>query len=253
MIAFSENSLLHEYKLLNKSTARTTSKLEFRNDISNIISILPLHAKTSLSRKEMAKYYKRSNPQEKPCSGSQVRRLLTWTCKCQRTPTPDLGRCEALHNISVRSLDKTVLTYPNIAFNSCLSESICCYTHIRFFPNSPIFFGRILQHNITGDVNWNLVKCKNLKPHKSQRSYWDRNYLAAFIYSCKQLNLTSNGSVAGLNYLTSPNMDFCCSILLPNVPISKPTAMAISSRRHAYPAKRGRELSILPQTQFTWQ
>lgn len=37
LIAFSENSLMCEYKLLNKLKAKTTSKSEFRNNFANVI------------------------------------------------------------------------------------------------------------------------------------------------------------------------------------------------------------------------
>lgn len=117
-----------------------------------------------------------------------------------------------------------------------MSQSICCYTEISFFSpkNTPIFFGCILWHNITWGVNWNLVKHKNLKPHKILQSYWYGNYLADFIYSCKQHNLTSNGYVTCLHHFTLPNRNFCCNsgnFPLPSMSISKPTAMAIGSKR----------------------
>lgn len=104
-------------------------------------------------------------------------------------------------------------------------------------PNIPISFGCILWHNITWDVNWNLVKRKNLKPHKILQSYWYCNYLADFIYSCKQHNLTSNGYVTCLHHFTLLNRNFCCNsgnFPLPSVSISKPTAMAIGSKRYRF-------------------
>ncbi len=66
MIAFSENLLQHEYRLLNKSTAETTSKLESRNDTSDIMSTLSLLVKAFVAHEEMAKRHKCSTSQEKP-------------------------------------------------------------------------------------------------------------------------------------------------------------------------------------------
>jgi len=69
------------------------------------------------------------------------------------------------------------------------------------------------------------------------QSYWYCNYLADFIYSCKQHNLSSDGYAKCLHHLTLPNSNFSYNsgnIPLPSVPISKPTAMAISSKRYIF-------------------
>lgn len=95
--AFSENLLLHEYRLLNKSTAKTTTQSEMQK-----YNFCPsIYAKMPLPQKKMAKYCKYNSFKEKSCFDELVQ-LLTWMPKSQYISDSDLNCFKVLNSISIK-------------------------------------------------------------------------------------------------------------------------------------------------------